>query len=99
MRPQIDIHDHSRLRINAMLVVKINVVNTQTIQRLLTAFFNVIRLAADSQKSTLLVANEPEFGANEDFVAVLFEYSTEKPFVLAVAIHVSRVPECASRDK
>ena len=82
-----------RVRVDAVLVVDVDVVGAEPLQRSVAGGEDVLAVAADAQSLALLGADVPELRREHDFVAPALDRAAHEPLVLERPVRVSRVEE------
>ena len=82
-----------RVRIDAMLVVDIDVVGAEPLERGVTGGENVLAVAADAEPLALLGADAAELCREHDLVAAVLDRAADEPLVLERPVRVGRVEE------
>src|SRR5262249_18828057 len=86
-----------RLRIDPMLVVKVDHLDSQPLQAGLAAFPDVRRVAADAEPLTIWPSDVAELRRQHDLVAATFDRLANEDLVTPHAVDVSCVEEVAAR--
>src|SRR5437016_5651600 len=82
-----------RVRIDAMLVVDVDVVGAEPLERGVTGGENVLAVAADAEPLALLGADAAELCREHDLVAAVLDRAADEPLVLERPVRVGRVEE------
>ena len=82
-----------RLEVDAVLVVEVDRVDAEALQRRLAGRADVLRLAADAEELARRSAHVPELRREHDLVAAAGDRLPDEPLVRAPAVHVGRVEE------
>jgi hypothetical protein len=86
------------LGINAMLVIKVDRVDVETLEAGFTAGAHVFGPAVDSANVGIgAIADDGKFGGKENFVAAIADGSTNKDFIVPVAVHIGGVEKIDSQ--
>ena len=81
------------LRIHAMLVVQVDRLDAEALQRRLTTLPHVVRLSADAQERAVGAAPVAEFGSDDDLVAPRADETADELLVGERAIDVRGIEE------
>jgi hypothetical protein len=86
--------DRDRL-VDAVLVVEVDVVDAEALQRGLAGLAHVVRLAVDAEIAAVLAALVAELGGEHDLVAAAGDRAADELLVGERAVHVGGVEEGA----
>src|ERR1700722_15302465 len=81
------------LRIDAMLVVKINMVDAETFETGIAGCTHIRRCSTDAEGRAVGSAHDAELGGQHDLVAPRFQHLSEQAFVGTDPVHVGGVEE------
>src|SRR3954447_12360399 len=82
-----------RVRVDAVLVVEVDVVDVQALERCVAGLTHVLGVAADAQALAVLAADVAELGGEHDLVAAVGDRVADELLVREGAIHVGRVEQ------
>ena len=78
-------------RIDAVLVVQIDVIDAETLETGIAGLTHVLGCSIDAEGRAVGTARNAEFGGEHDFVAARFQYLPEQALVGTDAVHVGSV--------
>ena len=81
------------VQIHAMLIVEVDDVDAQPLQRRVTTLAHVLRRAVDTDVRPCRIAHVPEFGRKDDGGPAIADGLSHQDFVGVRAIHVGRIDE------
>src|SRR5205823_2167518 len=82
-----------RLWVDAMLVVDVDAIGAEPLERGVAAGEHVLAIAADPQSLALLVTDVAELGREHDLVASALDRTADQPLVRERAVDVGGVEE------
>ena len=81
------------LEVDAVLVVEVDVVDAEALERRVARVPDVVAVAADAEPLALLAADVAELRRDDDLVAASDDRTADEPLVRQRAVHVGRVEE------
>src|SRR5581483_7759258 len=79
------------VRVDAVLVIEIDRVDLQALQRRVARLADVLRRSVDAEELALLAAHVPELRRDDDGVAAAADRAADEPLVRERTVHVGRV--------
>jgi hypothetical protein len=84
---------YGRLRVHAVLVVEVYVLDPEARKRRVAGLSHVIGLAAHAKEAPVFAANVAELGGEDDFVASTLYGLADEHLIGERAVHIRRVEE------
>jgi hypothetical protein len=86
-----------RVRVDPVLVVEVDVVDPEALERLVAGLPHIFRIASNAEIFAVLAADVREFGGKHDLVAAVGYRLADQDFVGEGAVHVGGVKECDAK--